>query len=643
VGSELWQRLALVCAAGGVGLLVSLLAGTLFVPLFVRRMFVSREAKEGVAKGRQDIVPMGGGFILLAGASAVVLTFGALHEIRKGYAACFLILFWGFGLLGYLDDCSKAARHGYGDRLKVLLQVTVTMVFAVAFYLYGLYKVPESDLGIVTLPFIGELGLKVGYVAFVMVFLFWVSNAVNITDGFNGLAGGTGAVVALAYVAVTFLSGVNALALGGPQSLTAARMFALSLISAGIGGSLIAYLYYNFHRGSIYFGDTGSMALGGALAFLALFSRTEFLLLVIGGVFFAEAASVFLQKTWIAACKKLVDPLMLARMEPTRPFVIAPLHHHFEHLILREVEAAGGDESAERPAVRRRLTLLAWAWSAGFALVGVLAQWGRMPGQERLYDWLCVLGVAAIGVLLGIGVATRFLYDCYFIGPNGAGSDTLTLYRGVPLRLGRWRLFTVYQRTGIPLERLGYLERRTGLFRLFFSRVDARTAFGLLHFGCAAGLAGDARAQALAQALSFWGQVPRNRFLAAARQDVLLHMAQCHRELGASADAVECLEELYSGTGSPDAVGLIEEISQQALAAAEADWATRDATSREACRASHGQLLRLLRFRHERARRVLERLAPDDAERAAVAAQVASLEAALPLIAERCRVLETGS
>lgn len=652
MSAALWNRLALVFAAGGMAVLCALLAGTLFVPLFVRRTFVSRETKEGVAQGRSDVVPMGGGFILLTAVSVVVLTFWYWDQIRAGYAGCFLIAFWGFGLLGFLDDCSKVARHGYSDQLKLLLQLTVSFVFAVAFYIYALRFVPDLEVGLLTLPFVGDVSLGPFYVPFAMAFLFYVSNAVNITDGFNGLAGGTGAVVALGFAVVTFLIGAHELQQAALRGLTdthtiAPRMFALSLMSAGLAGSLVGYLYFNFHRGSIYFGDTGSMALGASLAFLALFSRTEFLMLVIGGVYFAEAGSVFLQKLWIAGCNRLVDPLMLARMEPTRPFVIAPLHHHFEHLVLRELEEAGDDRGAHRPRVRRRLTLLAWTWGLVFALIGVFAQYGRYRGDQSLFNWLCVLGVLAIGVLLGAGVFTRFLYDCYFIGPDETGA-TLTLYRGVPLRCGR-RLFARYQPTDIPLSALGYLEQRTGLFRLFFSRVDARTAFGLLHFGCAEQAEGSTRRRHLEQALSFWSQVPRNRFLVAARHDVLAHMATCYRELGRPAQAVACLEELYAGTNRADAVAQIEAMSQEALTAAEQAWSrwqARTSEREDLLRADalhcHEELLRLMTFRYERARRVLERLPRDADRRDAVERQVKTLAEALPLVDDRCRQLAGG-
>jgi phospho-N-acetylmuramoyl-pentapeptide-transferase len=646
-----WYKLALVFAAGGLGVLAALLAGLAVVPICRRRSFISRESKIGVAQGRRDAVPMGGGFILLIGVSVVVTVFMALRQIRVGYAACFLIAFWGFAALGFLDDCSKTRQRGYSDSIKVLLQVTVTMIFAVSFYYYGTHYVEESDLGLLALPFVHEIGLGPLYVAFVMLFLFYVSNAVNITDGFNGLAGGVGAIVALAFSVATFLLAVYQAEYHHP--LTAARMYALAIMSAGVAGGCVGYLYFNFTRGAIYFGDTGSMALGAALGFLALFSRAEFLMVVIGGVFFAEAGSVALQRLWELAGKGLYDPALFAWVEPTKPLIIAPLHHHFEHLMCREQEVDGRLPAGVREAVRRRLTLAAWRWAAAFAVVGVVGQWGRYGRQDwAVFDWACVLGVVMILALLGFGVVTRLLYDCYFIGPDHGRGGLLTLYRGLPLRLGRRHLYRPYEVTDIPVERLGYLERRTGLFRLFANRVDARVAFGLLHFGFAEESDAEQRKAHRARALAFWELVPPSFLRPVGRQEVLRHMAVCYRDEGRPARAVDCLEVLYQATGDPRLVDQIEQLTAGALATAEQTWAHWQAARLEAMRAaaanSHAELLALMRGRRERAARELEilREAEHDldtaAGEAAVAGQVADLQAAMALAEDRLRQLRAA-
>ncbi|NUP98450.1 MAG: hypothetical protein HUU35_01210 [Armatimonadetes bacterium] len=648
MGSDLWERLGSVFAAGGTALLVTLVVGIALVPLFRRVQFVSRESKEGVAQGRTDVVPMGGGFILLLGVTIMISLLTAVGQIRRGYAACFLIGFWGFALLGFLDDRSKCLVRGYSDKVKVLLQVSVTLAFAVSFYLYFRTYVSAWELDYLTLPFLGKVPLGLALVPFVMVFLFGVSNAVNIADGFNGLAGGTGAVVALAYAVVTFLIGASELSSRGETEI-AIRMFALSRMSAIIAGALIAYLYFNFCRGSIYFGDTGSMALGAALAFLAVFSRTELLLCVIGGVFFTEAASVFVQRMSVALTQLLTDPLARQAGEPFRPFIIAPLHHHFEHLMLRELEGTGRDQAELRPLVRRRITYASWALAGGFAVLGMVAEYGHYLSMYSFYDWACVAGALGWLAILGWGMFTRFLYDCYFVGPDLDGGQYLTLYRGIPWRCCGRRLFHVYERTDVPLARLGYLERRTGLFHLFFSRVDARVAFGLLHYQVAERAVGEQREAHLQRALRFWEKVPVNRFLAAQRHEVLEFMAEAYRQGGRYADAVRALETLYRDSQRAELVHRIEGVQAEALGAAEEAYgawsAGQDgAATRESALRAHQELLDLLRIRYERARRVRLSLetradAPPE-ERIALDNQIALLQEALTVAAQRCDRLQ---
>jgi len=652
---EAWSKLGVVFAAGALGVVGSLLTGLVVVPFCARRMFVSRESKVGVAHGRTDIVPMGGGFILLIGLTLVVTVFTALKQIRTGYAGLFLFITWGFAVLGFLDDYSKTQVRGIGDKVKIVLQATLLLAFSVFFYLYGLNSVPESDLGLLTLPFVGEVSLKVAYIAFVMVFMFGVSNAVNFTDGFNGLAGGVGAVVALAFAVITFLVGISEIEhaeiLGRAFTHTGARMFALSVMGAGLAGSCIGYLYYNYRRGSIYFGDTGSMALGAALAFLALFSRAEVLMLVIGGVYTAEMLSSGLQRLWQRVTERVIDPIMLRRIEPTLPFVMAPLHHHFEHIWLREMEDDQGQIPPHaRDEVRRMLTLRAWLSSISFAAVGVVGQYGRYGERWAVFNWACVVGMLMIAALLAYGILTRLVYDCYFIGPDLQRPDLLTLYRGVPLRLGRAALFHVYQSTDIPFASLGYLERRTALFRLQTNRVDARTAFGLLHFGMAERSEGADRIGHLRQAMAYWGQVPRVRFRGAGRQEVLRHMATCHLALGHPARAVECLEELYSATGDASALDDIRGVIDEALGAAEDGWAHFRADRREAARQealhSHEELLNIMYGRRERAVRVMDRLREtrpgNDPERMAVEDEVSWLDDGLAVADSRCEQLRAA-
>lgn len=655
MSAVLLNRLAVVLAAGGVSLIVSLLCGMAVVPCFRRLGFVSRETRKGVASGRKDEVAMGGGFILLLGVTLTVLAFTAFEQIRRGYALCFLIVFWGFGLLGLLDDRSKVLAKGYAARWKAILQLSVAIAFVISFNYYVSTYVLEpkmgvamGDLGVITLPFVGNVPLGVVYWPFVIAYLFGVSNAVNVTDGFNGLAGGTGAIAALAYAVVTFLIGVYEQNTIGDTGI-GRRMFALSAMSSAVAGSCIAYLYFNFHRGCIYFGDTGSMALGAALAFLALFSRTEFLFCVIGGVFFVEVSSVFLQQLSVAL-DKLKDKALRPCNEPARPFLIAPLHHHFEHLKLREL----GDRAELRAQVRRGITIRAWLLAASFAVIGVVAQYGLYRSWPALYDWACVAGVVLGAAILAYAAFTRFRYDCYFLGPDRDDPSLLALYRGVPWVFAGRRLYEVYERSGIPLSRLGYLEQRIGLLRLLFSRIDARTWFGLVHFEYAEhGDAGTCR-EHYQEALSFWERVPREQFLVPGREDVLQHMSVCYHSAGHYAKAAESLETLvrHLGEGQPlsrDLVRRVDAIQAEALSKAEGAYAEYVSDNEcEACRertlAALDELqgvFRLILQRCERMQSSLDgRLDAVPDERSALESQIARVRAALEVADDRCRRLQ---
>jgi len=651
MSAEMMERLATVFCAGGAALLVTLVCGAVLVPALKNAEFVSKETKEGVAKARRDTVPMGGGFILWAGVSVVILVLTWLEQIRRGYAACFLIAFLGFGLLGLLDDLSKVRARGYSDKVKVLLQVSVTLTFAVCFYWYYSRYVNPYQLDYLMIPFIGNVRLGLLVVPAVMAFMFFVTNAVNITDGFNGLAGGTGAVVALAYAVVTFLIGASEWANTGGETEIAIRMFALSRISAVVAGSLIAYLYFNYIRGAVFFGDAGSMSLGAALAFLAVFSRTEFLLAVIGGVFFSEALSVFVQRMAVVLSQRMLERSVQETTEPFRPFVIAPLHHHFEHLLMREEESRGREGAEVRAAVRSRITRSAWTIGLFFALCGMLAEYGAYRRWTGVYNWSCAAGALLIVAVLSYGVLTRYLYDTYYIGPDREHPDTLTLYRGVPWKLFGRRLSHCYERTEIPIAQLGFLEQRTALFRLLYNRVDARVAFGLLHYEVGRRGQNGETADHYARALGFWEQVPLNRYLTHQRHEVLEQMAVAYTTLGRHAKAVEVLELLYRETDHKQVVEQLKTVETTAREAAETTWETWSTTPADEVRgealAAHQELLNLLRIRYERARRVLDRyrngVALDPEGRAPVERQAAELEQALAIIAERCDRLQPAS
>lgn len=237
---------------------------------------------------------MGG--LLMAAALVITLAIGGHVTAQVGWLL-FLVL--GHVLLGFVDDGIKAVYKrnlGLTAKQKLAGQLVLAAIFT-----YGLV----AQLGMPTMlhiPFFGwEWPLGYGYWFFAALVIVGTTNAVNLTDGLDGLAAGTSAIAAMAFVWVA--AAVNA---------PVAAEFA-----AAVAGVCLGFLLFNYHPAKVFMGDTGSLALGAAFAGLALLLRAELLLVIIGGVFVAEAVSVILQ---VGSFK----------LRGKRIFRMSPLHHHFE-------------------------------------------------------------------------------------------------------------------------------------------------------------------------------------------------------------------------------------------------------------------------------------------------------------------------
>ncbi|CAN5431052.1 phospho-N-acetylmuramoyl-pentapeptide-transferase [soil metagenome] len=206
----------------------------------------------------------------------------------------------GCALLGFADDVIKITKRrslGLSARYKLLGQIALAI---------GLWYIATDVVGIETTIrsriFGGEIDIgPVAYVFFVFLVIAGASNAVNLTDGLDGLAAGSCAIVFLAYTAITVTSGQEGLA----------------LLSACFVGASVGFLWFNAFPASIFMGDTGSLGLGGAIGALAVMTQTELLLIILGGIFVLEALSVAIQVLWFKATRK-------------RVFLMAPFHHHVE-------------------------------------------------------------------------------------------------------------------------------------------------------------------------------------------------------------------------------------------------------------------------------------------------------------------------
>lgn len=256
---------------------------------------------------------MGGILIIIAVAFSVVLW----QDVRNPLTWITLFALVGFGAIGTVDDWLKIRKKnsdGLSPAKKLMLQFLVSGVVV-----GGLYCIGDESATKLYVPFFKNhiLDLGIAWIPLAMIYVTAWSNAVNITDGLDGLATGLVIVAVLAFSVLTYVSGradwsayLQIPYIKGAGELT---IFNLALLGACTG-----FLWFNSHPAEVFMGDSGSLALGGVLAVLSLVVKKEILLLLIGGVFVMELGSVMLQVLYFKITKG------------KRLFRMAPIHHHFE-------------------------------------------------------------------------------------------------------------------------------------------------------------------------------------------------------------------------------------------------------------------------------------------------------------------------
>jgi len=314
----------------------ALLVSFIFGPMIIRRlqhMSLHQVVREGTPDSHagKGTTPTMGGLIILVATLVPTLLFMRLNN--KYVWIALLVTLW-MGGIGFLDDFLKLKQKREGkentglvERYKLIGQVTIGL--ALGFYLW---KFPISTLpgASTTLPFykyvliVPAFGLLyVGFVTFVMT---GFSNAVNLTDGLDGLATGLMAI-AMATIAIF------AYVMGNYITSQALLVFylrgagELTIFCSAVFGACVGFLWYNSHPAQVFMGDTGSLALGGALSAVAILLKSEFLVLIIGGVFVAETVSVIVQRSMFKYRRRRYG---LEFAQQHRVFKRAPVHHHFE-------------------------------------------------------------------------------------------------------------------------------------------------------------------------------------------------------------------------------------------------------------------------------------------------------------------------
>ena len=321
-------------AAGAAvtALLVSFIVGPLIIRR-LRRMRLHQVIREGTPDSHQEKkrTPTMGGLIILAATLIPTFLWAKLNN-RYVLIAMFVMLWMGF--IGFFDDFLKLKQRQAGKKntgliegYKLLGQISLGVALGWFLWHYPLSTLPGAST---TLPFYKYILIEPTfawlYVLFVTFVLTGTSNAVNITDGLDGLAAGLTAIAVLTLALFAYVIGrIDASAYLQVFYLRGAGE--LTVFCAAIMGACIGFLWFNAHPAQVFMGDTGSLALGGALGVVAILLKSEFVLLLVGGVFVAEMMSVILQRVIFKVHRKRKG---LEYAQAHRLFRLAPLHHHFE-------------------------------------------------------------------------------------------------------------------------------------------------------------------------------------------------------------------------------------------------------------------------------------------------------------------------
>jgi phospho-N-acetylmuramoyl-pentapeptide-transferase len=321
-----------IVMAGSASLLICMFLGPRFIDYLRLKEFGQQIREEGPAghHGKAGTPTLGGLVIFLS----ILVPFLILSDYRASSLAVLgtaLVM----AALGFADDIIKLRKRrslGVSGKTKLLVQALT----AIALWLVVTEYVHLND----TLRLrVIDASVELGYVYPVLIFLVLAgaTNGVNLTDGLDGLAAGCAAIVFLTFTVMTFIT-------SGQQDL--------ALLSASLVGACVGFLWFNSFPASVFMGDTGSLGLGGAIAALAVMTKTELLLILIGGIFVIEALSVAIQVIAFQRFRR-------------RVFLMAPIHHHFE--------LAGWSET--------KIILRFWIVAAICAAIGFTLYQASIPGS----------------------------------------------------------------------------------------------------------------------------------------------------------------------------------------------------------------------------------------------------------------------
>lgn len=303
----------------------------LFIAFYIGPKIINYLKKKQIGETIREVGPeshfkkagtptMGGIIILLS----IVIPVLLWSDLKSSYILLALFGTIVLGIVGFIDDYLKVVKkvsEGLIARYKLLGQIFVGLIVGLSIYYLPEFAEYNTQT---TLPFFKNMNWDFSYlyIPAVIFIITATSNAVNLTDGLDGLAMGTVTFVMLALAVMSYVSGniiwsdyLNIIYLPGSGELT---VFIAAIIGAGLG-----FLWFNFYPAQIFMGDTGSLALGGAFGIIAILIKKELLIPILGGVFFIETLSVIIQRLYFKYTKKKFG-------EGKRVFKMSPIHHHYE-------------------------------------------------------------------------------------------------------------------------------------------------------------------------------------------------------------------------------------------------------------------------------------------------------------------------
>lgn len=291
--NDMWQTMLFAFA---ISLAVCLVIGPVLIPALRRLKFGQSIRSDGPQRHlqKQGTPTMGGVMFFFS------LILGTIFLAGDSYIIYFLLVCAvGFGLIGFIDDYIKIVKKrslGLTAKQKIIGQLTLSIILSTA-----AVKMLQISTEVL-IPVLGwSVDFGVLYIPFLIFLLVGTTNAVNLTDGLDGLASGVTLIVALGYTLIGVLQGQTEVVVFG----------------AALAGSCLGFLVFNHHPAKVFMGDTGSLLLGGAVAALAIMTKTELLLPLIGIIYVAEVVSDIIQ-------------VGVYKWKKVRVFKMAPLHHHFE-------------------------------------------------------------------------------------------------------------------------------------------------------------------------------------------------------------------------------------------------------------------------------------------------------------------------